>query len=183
MGKCYCCVHENGHCRLMRVDDSTVCAWRRHCSSGTGEELNCSCIWMWRVSKLNWTLDISGAQVGLGLSNWALMGVKRNWAIGLGLGQRALNCQRPISFFLFCISSSALDFSSFLLFPFSSHTHIFNVCTRSVWLIDHRSLCWPVLTSFLSDSATFFLFFLGSGSSPWHPFILGYPWLLILSLH
>ena len=60
------CVHENGHCRLVRVDDSAMCSETEHCLAGTGGRLNCV-----------GTLDVAGAHF-----SWALdsSGPKSDWA-------------------------------------------------------------------------------------------------------
>ena len=66
LGKCYCCVHENGHCRLVRVDDSTICSEIEHRLAGTGGRLNCSGTLDVTGAHFSWALDCWEAQFGLG---------------------------------------------------------------------------------------------------------------------
>ena len=72
------CVHENGHCRLVRVDDSAMCSETKHCSLSAGGELNCI------GTDLIWNFGCGGGpfQLGFGFSG----GPNRiGLQVGLGL--------------------------------------------------------------------------------------------------
>ena len=78
MRKCYCGVHENGHCRLVWVDDSayaredgTALLVQVESSTVCGlvtVDRNRSRLWMWRVPISVGLWILREAQIGLGLN-------------------------------------------------------------------------------------------------------------------
>ena len=169
----------------MRMDDSTMCAWRRHCPSGTGGGLS-----YWSVFgcggclNSNWALDMSGPKLNWAcIWAWALMvyisilevglGVQINWAWAqfLWFYKNAPSLRlvdRPFFAFDFCwprwssfILSLTFSFLLLFFYFFSFHSSLLTAA-RSFLSCSSLILFFPfqaVFFFFLFLVLLFFFFF------------------------
>ena len=152
----------NGHCRLVRVDDSTMCSETEHCLAGTGGRLNC--VWTNLIcigcggGPISVGLWILRSPIRIGLELWALVGVHNNWTIGFG-------CENQLG-------PSPIDFFFLLFLLFSFLTQTFNFCTQGealtiMPLVNLLSFPWLFFFWFHSSFRSFFFLSFPVLFSPW----------------